>query len=97
LQHEIRAVSATVVTNKQLRPRYSFDGDGHDSLSEDSKRSLTLQGGIFSRKELEAFQAKPFAAEAMRVRRWDDCAKVPGAATPPIGHYLEVAASCAVR
>jgi phosphonate degradation associated HDIG domain protein len=68
----------------------------YDTLSEDSKRSLTLQGGIFSREELAAFLDKPHAEDAMRVRRWDDAAKVPGAATPPIGHYLEIAARCAV-
>jgi phosphonate degradation associated HDIG domain protein len=65
------------------------------ALSEDSKRSLELQGGIFSPEETRAFLAKPHAAEAMRVRRWDDRAKVAGAATPPIGHYLEIAARCA--
>jgi phosphonate degradation associated HDIG domain protein len=75
----------------------ALDPAYHQALSEDSKRSLTLQGGIFSRGDLEAFQAKPFSAEAMRVRRWDDRAKVAGAATPPIRHYLEIAARCAVR
>ena len=65
------------------------------ALSEDSKRSLKLQGGIFDPEQLEAFMAKPYAADAIRVRRWDDQAKVIGAATPPIGHYLEIAARCA--
>jgi phosphonate degradation associated HDIG domain protein len=62
----------------------------YEALSEDSKRSLTLQGGIFSRQETDAFLAKPFAENAMRVRRWDDAAKIPGLPTPPIGHYLEI-------
>jgi len=66
------------------------------ALSEDSKRSLKLQGGIFSRGEVEAFLAKPFAEDAMRVRRWDDAAKVAGKITPPIGHYLEIASSRAL-
>ena len=66
----------------------------YEALSEDSKRSLRLQGGVFSPAEAQAFVAKPFALEAMRVRRWDDAAKVPGAATPAITHYLEVAARC---
>ena len=66
----------------------------YEGLSEDSKRSLTLQGGIFSRGEMDAFMAKPHAAEAIRLRRWDDRAKVAGAATPSIGHYLEIAARC---
>jgi len=72
-----------------LEPAY------YESLSEDSRRSLTLQGGIFSRQETDAFMAKPFAENALRVRRWDDRAKVAGATTPPIGHYLGIAARCA--
>lgn len=73
-----------------LEPEY------YEALSEDSKRSLTLQGGIFSRAETEAFLAKPFAENALRVRRWDDAAKVPGETTPAFAHYLEVAARVGV-
>ncbi|HEX4779126.1 MAG TPA: phosphonate degradation HD-domain oxygenase [Usitatibacter sp.] len=62
-----------------------------DALSADSKRSLSLQGGVFSREACEAFIAKPFARDAMRVRRWDDHAKSPGAKTPGLGHYLAIA------
>jgi phosphonate degradation associated HDIG domain protein len=72
----------------------ALEPDYYESLSEDSKRSLTLQGGVFSRQETDEFMAKPFAGNALRVRRWDDRAKVAGATTPPIGHYLEVAARC---
>jgi phosphonate degradation associated HDIG domain protein len=67
----------------------------YDALSEDSKRSLALQGGIFSPAEADAFVAKPFAAEAMRVRRWDDAAKIPGCTTQPLSHYLAIASRCA--
>lgn len=70
----------------------ALEPDYYEALSEDSKRSLTLQGGIFSRAETEAFLAKPFAQNAIQVRRWDDAAKVAGEVTPPIGHYLEIAA-----
>lgn len=73
----------------------ALETDYYEALSEDSKRSLTLQGGIFARDETSAFLARPHAEDAMRVRRWDDAAKVPGAVTPPIGHYLEIAARCA--
>ena len=75
----------------------ALEPDYYEALSEDSKRSLTLQGGVFSKPELDAFIAKPFAAAAMRVRRWDDAAKVPGHRTLPIEHYLEVTARCALR
>ena len=75
----------------------SLEPDYYEALSEDSKRSLTLQGGIFSREETDAFMAKPSAENAIRVRRWDDRAKVAGATTPAIGHYLEIAARCALN
>ena len=68
----------------------------YEALSEDSKRSLTLQGGGFTRHDAEAFMAKPFAPEAVRVRRWDDAAKVAGAKTPPLQYFLEIAARCAM-
>ena len=73
-----------------LEPEY------YENLSEDSKRSLTLQGGVFSKDDLQAFLAKPHAQDSMRVRRWDDQAKVPGAVTLPLTHFLELAARCTV-
>ena len=75
----------------------AIDPAYHDGLSEDSQRSLRLQGGIFSPEETQTFLAKPFAQEAMRVRRWDDAAKVPGAPTPALEHFLQAASRCAIR
>lgn len=71
------------------RPAY------HDSLSDDSKRSLKLQGGIFSTDEAAAFIARPGAADAVQLRLWDDLAKTAGAATPPLSHFLSRARRCA--
>ena len=59
-------------------------------LSADSVRSLQLQGGIFSGEEAQAFMQKPYAQDAMRLRRWDDRAKEQGRSTPGIDHYLAV-------
>ena len=73
----------------------AMEPEYYEALSEDSKRSLTLQGGIFSKAEAGAFMAKPHAADAVRVRRWDDAAKSPGLATQPLSHYLAIAARCA--
>lgn len=69
----------------------------YDALSEDSKRSLALQGGTYAPAEAEAFAAKPYAKDAMRLRRWDDLAKVQGKATPDLAHYLAVVERCATR
>jgi phosphonate degradation associated HDIG domain protein len=60
-------------------------------LSEDSKRSLELQGGIFSDSEASAFIAQPYAADAVRVRLWDDAAKRAGDPTARLDYYLALA------
>jgi len=56
-------------------------------LSPGSVRSLALQGGPFIPAEATQFQALPFAADAIRIRRWDEAAKVPGLETPELEHY----------
>lgn len=53
-------------------------------LSPASRHSLELQGGAFSDIAAERFLAKPFAWDAVHLRRWDDQAKVPGLRTPTI-------------
>ncbi|MDP3761166.1 MAG: phosphohydrolase [Ramlibacter sp.] len=66
------------------------------ALSDDSKRSLGLQGGIFNEGQAEAFIAQRGAADAVRLRVWDDQAKTAGLATPPLAHFLERARRCAL-
>lgn len=53
-------------------------------LSPASRHSLELQGGAFSRIAAERFLAKPYAWDAVRLRRWDDQGKTPGRRTPGI-------------
>jgi phosphonate degradation associated HDIG domain protein len=72
----------------------SIEPEYYEGLSEDSKRSLALQGGVFSGAETREFLAKPFAEDAMRLRRWDDAAKVPGKRTPGIERYFGIASGC---
>lgn len=45
-------------------------------LSRDSLRSLALQGGPMTPVEREQFSATPHASSAIRLRRWDDGAKM---------------------
>ena len=71
--------------------------DYHAALSADSKRSLILQGGIFSSSEAESFIARPGAAEAVRLRIWDDLAKTDGLITPPLSHFMQRASQCALK
>ena len=57
-------------------------------LSPASIRSLELQGGVFSAQQAIEFMNHLHAATALRLRRYDDRAKSPGAPTPPLAHYV---------
>jgi phosphonate degradation associated HDIG domain protein len=61
-----------------------------DKLSDPSKLSLKLQGGIMSEVECAAFEQNPFYAEAIRLRKWDEEAKVPGWQVPQAQDYEQM-------
>lgn len=56
-------------------------------LSPGSVRSLAVQGGPMTAAEVAEFEARPGSEGAVRVRRWDDRAKVPGLDVPPVAHW----------
>lgn len=66
----------------------AVDPEYFGKLSADSVRSLALQGGVFSDDEATAFLAREHAEAALRLRRWDDRAKVVGMPTPSLDHYM---------
>ena len=68
----------------------------HARLSDDSKRSLELQGGVFDAAAAAAFLAQPGAHAAVMLRQWDDLAKQADLATPSLAHFLDRAAACAL-
>ncbi|MGQ7934350.1 phosphonate degradation HD-domain oxygenase [Paraburkholderia sp. D1E] len=68
----------------------AIDDTYFGQLSIDSVRSLELQGGIFSKEEAEVFLQKPYAEDALHLRKWDDRAKEENRATPGLDHYLSV-------
>lgn len=70
--------------------------DYYGALSEDSKRSLALQGGVFSAAQAQAFLQEPGARDAVRLRVWDDKAKQAGLATPDLDHFMHYASRCAL-
>ncbi len=58
-----------------------------EQLSPASLHSLELQGGAYSPNEVRAFEAGPYAADAVRLRRYDDVGKVPGLPVPGLESY----------
>jgi [1-hydroxy-2-(trimethylamino)ethyl]phosphonate dioxygenase len=66
-----------------------------ERLSDASRLSLQLQGGLFSRIELEEFRQNAYWQAAVDLRQWDEQAKVKGLRTPDLDDfkgYLEKAA-----
>ena len=66
----------------------------HAKLSQDSVRSLALQGGVFDADEAAAFLARLGAHAAVMLRQWDDSSKQADFATPPLAHFLDRARRC---
>lgn len=64
------------------------------SLSEPSRQSMAIQGGTMTAKEVRQFEALEFGGDAVRLRRWDDAAKVVGLSTPPLYQFLQIATDC---
>jgi phosphonate degradation associated HDIG domain protein len=68
--------------------------DYFSKLSKDSVLSLSLQGGPMSPQEVAAFDALPQSAAAVKLRRFDEQAKVKNLDTPPVQHFLPAAGRC---
>ena len=83
------AVTAPVALHVDAK-RYlcATDSGYHTTLSPASTRSLELQGGPMSPSEVTAFEQRPHWRDGVALRRWDDLAKVPGAATPSIDDFV---------
>ena len=59
----------------------------HDTLSKGSKHTLTLQGGVMTAEEVRRADAHPWWPDALRLRRWDDEAKVVDRKTRPLSAW----------
>lgn len=70
------------------------DASYHDGLSEASKRSLKVQGGVMSDEEREAFEQIPHFQDALTLRRWDDLAKVKGLEIAGLETYRDTVQQC---
>ena len=58
-------------------------------LSPSSRLSLTLQGDLMGLEERAQFEKNPMYRDAVRLRHWDDTAKVPGLKVRGLEHYRE--------
>jgi predicted HD phosphohydrolase len=68
--------------------------DYYAKLSKDSVLSLSLQGGPMSGAEVAAFDALPWSAAAVQLRRFDEQAKVRNLETPSVLYFLPYVERC---
>ncbi len=61
----------------------------YESLSIASKRSLDVQGGSFSKEEANEFIKQPFMQDAVRLRKYDDLAKIENLEIPNINYFYK--------
>ncbi|MDX2180356.1 MAG: HDIG domain-containing protein [Bryobacteraceae bacterium] len=80
VQGHVAAKRYLVATNPEYRAR----------LSNASVQTLELQGGAMTEDEVREFAASPLFKEKLRMRSWDEQAKVPGAKTEPLESYREL-------
>jgi phosphonate degradation associated HDIG domain protein len=78
------------------RYRCATDPGYHDGLSAGSRASLVLQGGPMTAAEVAQFDANPAAADAVRLRGWDDGGKVDGVALSSLEDYRPLLDALAV-
>ena len=83
---EVTGPIALHVTAK--RYRCSVDPTYRDRLSSASVASLRLQGGPLGAEAAEQFERHPAAADALRLREWDDTGKVVGLRVPPFEDFV---------
>jgi phosphonate degradation associated HDIG domain protein len=61
-----------------------------NQLSDASKKTLEYQGGPMSREEAEAFEQYPLFDLIIRMRKWDEQAKIEHKPLPDLTHYRKM-------
>jgi phosphonate degradation associated HDIG domain protein len=63
----------------------------YENLSEASRQTLVFQGGVMTEAEARAYEAGPYFGLSIKMREWDEAAKVPGQPLPDLARYRAMA------
>ena len=84
-------VCALVASHVEAKRYLAFKKKGYyDALSEASKGTLRFQGGPMSEAEARSFEADPQFAAKIRLRMWDEQAKLPDHEVPGLDSYASL-------
>ena len=84
--------TAVLVENHVNAKRYLtfIDEDYFEALSEASKQTLIFQGGRMTEIEAKEFEQNPYFELIIKMRRWDEAAKVEAMKLPNLDHFLNI-------
>ena len=84
--------TAILVENHVNAKRYLtfIDEDYFEALSEASKQTLIFQGGRMTEIEAKEFEQNPYFELIIKMRRWDEAAKVEAMKLPTLDHFLNI-------
>ena len=86
-----RLVESHVIAKRYL---CYADSSYYDKLSAASKTTLSFQGGVMSAAEAAVFEADADRGSYVKMRLWDESAKVPNLEVPPLESYLSLLQMC---
>ena len=83
---------AILVENHVNAKRYLtyLDEDYYEALSEASKQTLMFQGGRMTENEAKNFEQNPYFELIIKMRRWDEAAKIEKMPLPQLEHFLDI-------
>lgn len=85
------AVTAPIAQHVNAKRYLCQAEDGYfHRLSDESVRSLAVQGGPYTAGQAAEFRARPYAEAAVALRRWDELAKDPEMKTPSLADFRPV-------
>ena len=84
--------TAILVENHVNAKRYLtfIDENYFEALSEASKQTLIFQGGRMTEKEAKEFEQNPYFELIIKMRRWDEAAKVEAMKLPRLDHFMDI-------
>jgi 2-amino-1-hydroxyethylphosphonate dioxygenase (glycine-forming) len=81
-----------LVENHVAAKRYLtyFFPNYYDQLSDASKKTLAIQGGVMNKEEAKTFEMDALFNDYLLLRRWDDQAKKRNQTIPSLTHYKQM-------
>ena len=86
----VQAVTEPIKLHVEAKRYLCRNKNYYENLSDASKTSLNLQGGIMDNEEAKKFSSLKYFRDAIKVREYDDSGKIPNIEMKKINDYQEL-------